>query len=96
MEPRDTSQPWPSGKAPVPAWTKTIEGATYTVKRISGDLFGIWREAEELGTFQLEIGRDSDLRISYPDDLSLEARGVVNEFIVTSRSAPEGPAKRDA
>jgi hypothetical protein len=95
MEPRHPSQPWPGGKVPAPAWTKTIQGNTYTVKRINDDELGIWREAEELGTFRLQAGGADELRASYADDLSLEARAVVNEFIETSRSAPEGPAKRE-
>lgn len=80
---------------PVPAWTKTIQGNTYTVKRINEDEFGIWREVEELGTFRLQMGEADELRASYADDLSLEARAVVTEFIETSRASPEGPAKRD-
>jgi hypothetical protein len=95
MEPRGASQPWPSGKVPVPAWTKTIHGATYTIKRIDGDGFGIWRETEELGTFELHSGPGDELRASYPDDLSLEARAAVKEFIETYKRAPEGPATRD-
>jgi hypothetical protein len=96
MEPRDTSQPWPAGRVPAPAWTKTIQGNTYTVKRINDDELGIWRETEELGTFRLQVGQADELQVSYADDLSLEARAVVAEFIETSRTAPEGPAKRDS
>jgi hypothetical protein len=96
MEPRDTSQPWPASSVPAPAWTKTMDGATYTVKRVNGDEFGIWRETEKLGTFQLQVGADDEVRASHTDDLSLEARAVVTEFIQTSRTAPEGPAKRDS
>ncbi|HKY39615.1 MAG TPA: hypothetical protein VJN18_26940, partial [Polyangiaceae bacterium] len=57
MQPREPSQPWPIGNAPTPAWTKTIDGAAYTVKRIQPDLFGVWRDAEELGIFQLDVPR---------------------------------------
>ena len=96
MEPRDPSQPWPTGREPVPAWTKTIDGATYTVKRINDVELGIWRETEELGTFRLQVGEADEVRASHTDDLPLEARAVVTEFIQTSRTAPEGPAKRDS
>ena len=95
MEPRDTTQPWPASKVPAPAWTKTMDGATYTVKRINDAEFGIWRETEELGTFQLQGEDPDEVRAAHTDDLSLEARAVVTEFIKTSRTSPEGPAKRD-
>jgi hypothetical protein len=94
MEPRNASQPWPSGTTPAPAWTKTIEGAAYTIKRIDGDVFGIWRDGvEELGTFQLQLGAGRELRATFAGDLSLEARGAVHEFIQTYESVPEGAAR---
>jgi hypothetical protein len=95
MEPRDASQPWPSGKLPVPAWTKTIAGAAYTVKRIGGDVFGIWRDVEELGTFELRRSPANELRASYAGDLSLEARAVVDEFMQAYSEPFEGAARRD-
>jgi hypothetical protein len=95
MEPRDASQPWPTGTQPVPAWTKTIAGAAYTVKPLGGDVFGIWRDVEELGTFELRRGAAHDLRPSYADDLSLEARAVVDEFVQACREPFEGAARRD-
>jgi hypothetical protein len=95
MEPRNESQPWPSSKVPLPAWTKTIAGSAYTVKRIDGDLFGIWRDVEELGTFELYGSSADELRVEHADQLSLEARTVLREFLATYREAPEGAAKRD-
>lgn len=94
MEPRAPTQPWPSGRVPAPAWTKLINGAVYTVKRIDDVVFGIWRETEELGSFQLHHVGQNELRAEYGDDLSLEARAVVSEFIEKSREDPEGAAKR--
>lgn len=80
---------------PAPAWTKVIDGAAYTVKRIGDDRFGIWRDVEELGTFELYSDPSEALRPGYADDLSLEARAVVREFVSDYRDgAPEGPARR--
>jgi hypothetical protein len=95
MEPRDASQQWPSGKLPVPAWTKTIAGQAYTVKRIGGDAFEIWREGEELGTFELRRAGAGELHAAHANDLSLEARTVVDEFLNTYSQPFEGAAKRD-
>lgn len=94
MDPRAPSQPWPSGKAPVPAWTKTIGQDAYTIKRIEGNSYGIWRAAEELGTFELE-GGENGLRVSHAPDLVLEARGVIAEFLATLDER-EGAATREA
>ena len=95
MEPRSASQPWPSGETPAPAWTKTIGGGTYTIKRVQGDSFGIWRDVEELGTFELHHGGHDELRASV-EHLSLEARAVVDEFIATYQEPFEGAARREA
>lgn len=94
MEPRDESQYWPSTEAPAPAWTKSINGEPYTVKRLGAAVFGIWREAEQLGTFELR-GEGEALRAAYSTDLSLEARGVVDQFIATYSKPFEGAARRD-
>ena len=94
MEPHDTSQRWPPGEAPAPAWTKTIKGAPYTIKRIGGTAFGIWREAEEIGTFELHR-EANELRATYAGGLTLEARAVVDEFIDSYSQPFEGAAKRD-
>jgi hypothetical protein len=79
MEPRDQSQPWPTGIEPTRAWTKEIAGKAYTVKPIDERLWGIWRDVEELGTFQLS--NDTPPRAIAPADLTLEARGVVDVFL---------------
>lgn len=81
---------------PVPAWTKTVHGEAYTVKRIGGAAFGIWRDVEKLGSFELRGSAPSELRAVYADDLSLEARAVVDEFIATYGEPFEGAAKRDS
>jgi hypothetical protein len=94
MQPREPSQPWPPGNAPTPAWTKTIDGTAYTVKRIQPDLFGIWRDVEELGIFQLDPDTPDGFHSANPTDLTLEARAVVKEFIETSRNHPDGQATR--
>ena len=95
MEPRNETQPWPSGAVPVRAWTQTIDGAVYTVKPVGGDVFGIWRDVEELGTFALHRGAAGELRAGYAEDLSLEARSVVHEFIQSCSEPSKGPANRD-
>jgi hypothetical protein len=94
MKPREPWQPWPSSNAPTPAWTKTIDGAAYTVKRIQPDLFRIWRDAEELGIFQLDPDTPDGFHSANPTDLTLEARVAVKEFIETSRNLPHGQATR--
>jgi hypothetical protein len=95
MEPREETQPWPSGHVPTPAWTKQINGAAYTVKRIADDVFGIWRETEELGTFALRRDSSDELQPVYGADLSLEARTVVPEFLASYIEPFEGAARRD-
>jgi hypothetical protein len=94
MEPREPTQPWPSGRVPTAAWTKSIDGAAYTVEPIHDGLFGIWRDVEELGTFRLDPTDPEGFRSAEPTELTLEAREVVRQFIKTSREFPEGPATR--
>ncbi len=94
MEPRRASQPWPPTEAPAPAWTKTIRGDAYTIKRVGGDTFGIWREGDGLGTFELRSGPGEEPRVVDERHLSLEARAVVTEFLATYFEDIEGPAKR--
>jgi hypothetical protein len=91
----NASQPRPSDQ-PLPAWTKTVGGEAYTVKRIGGAAFGIWRDVESLGTFELRGSGPSELRAVYAGDLSLEARAVVDEFIATYSEPFEGAARRDS
>lgn len=79
----------------MPAWTKTVAGAAYTVKRVGADVFGIWRDVEELGAFELRRNAANELRASYPSELSLEARAVVDEFMQAYSKPFEGAARRD-
>jgi hypothetical protein len=95
MDPRHSSEPFSSSKVPAPAWTKTINGAPYTVKRIAADTFAIWREAEELGTFELRGDSPDHLQATYTSDLTLEARVVIDEFIASYAGPFEGAARRD-
>jgi hypothetical protein len=95
MEPNNAAGRRPPGTAPVRAWTKTIHGAAYTIKQIENDTFGIWRDVEELGTFELRREGPDQLRATYVEKLSLEARSVVDELVDTYFEDREGPAKRD-
>ena len=92
---RNAAHLWPAGRAPAPAWTKTIRGNAYTIKRIQGDTFGIWRDVEALGTFEVCGGVGDELRASGVETLSIEARAVVDEFVATYFDDLEGPAKRE-
>jgi hypothetical protein len=94
MEPREPTQPWPSGNVPTPAWTKTIDGAAYTIEPIDDDVFGIWRDVEELGSFRLDPSAPGGVHSAAARELSLEAQAAVAAFIETSREFPEGAATR--
>ena len=93
MDPHDEVQPWPSGDAPVPAWTKEIDGKAYTVKPVDRHTFGIWRNVEELGTFELSPrarAEPSDL-----EHLSIEARTVARAFAAFCRAGVDADQASD-
>ncbi len=79
MDPRGESQPWPAGTTPTPAWTKELNGKAYTIKPIDARRFGIWRDVEELGIFELSL--DTPSHPIVPPDVTLEARSVIDAFL---------------
>jgi hypothetical protein len=68
----------------------------YTVKRLEGDVFGIWRDGEDAGTFELWTNEEDELEATYAGQVSVEVRAVVSEFMESYRQPFEGAAKRDA
>jgi hypothetical protein len=66
----------------VPAWTTLIGEAAYTVTPAGGDRYEVWRAAERLGSFDLDLADTQPPADGY---FGRQVRAVADAFIAASR-----------
>jgi hypothetical protein len=67
-----------------PAWTHVIDGKTYAVRRIGGHIYEVWRDGQQLGSFEFHPHTPQG-PVAYVHD-GPEARAVANAFVDAYRN----------
>lgn len=67
-----------------PAWTIEIEGSVYSVKRLGGSVYEVWRGGERLGSFEF-FPQAEHGPTAYVHD-GPETRAVANAFLQACRN----------
>ena len=67
-----------------PAWTQVIDGKIYSVRRIGGSIYEVWREGQNLGSFEF-LPHTEQGPVAYVND-GPEARAVANAFVEAYRN----------
>lgn len=67
-----------------PAWTHVVDGKIYSVKRIGGSIYEVWREGNRIGSFEF-LPHTAHGPVAYVHD-GPEARAVADAFVEAYRN----------
>lgn len=67
-----------------PAWSQVLDGKVYSVRRVGGSTYEVWREGVKLGSFEF-LPHSAEGPVVYVSD-GPEARAVANAFVAAYRN----------
>jgi hypothetical protein len=67
-----------------PAWSQVLDGKVYSVRRLGGSTYEVWREGVKLGSFEFHPHSVHSPVAEVSDDP--EARAVADAFVAAYRA----------